>query len=82
MSRVHPDEAIRQLFMALRGDDTFRIGNVVFESLADVVDYLYENVIYLDAIVEQLIRDKGFEAWLSFQGMDRALEDIRRKSKA
>ena len=81
MSRNHPEEAVSQLFISLSGDNAFHMGDAVFYATEDIVQYLYENYEQLDDIVDNLMNNKKFEAWLTFLGMGRLLDEIRKKCK-
>lgn len=81
MSRNHPEEAVSQLFISLSGDNAFRMGDIIFYGTEDIVQYLYENYEQLDDIVNSLMNNKKFEAWLTFLGMGRLLDEIRKKCR-
>ncbi len=81
MSRNHPEEAVSQLFISLSGDNAFHMGDVIFYATEDIVQYLYENYEQLDDIVDSLMNNRKFEAWLTFLGMGRLLDEIRKKCK-
>lgn len=81
MSRNHPEEAVSQLFISLSGDKAFHMGDIIFYATEDIVQYLYENYEQLDDVVDSLMNNRKFEAWLTFLGMGRLLDEIRKKCK-
>lgn len=81
LGRVHAFEACNQLFQALRGNDGLKWGSDILYDFSDVVRYLMKKIPVLDQEIDLFLKDRRFEAWMSYQGSGNILEEIRRKCK-
>ena len=79
--RLNAKKACNLLFVALRGEENFLWNGVTYTSIEELVEFVCRDRDLVDDVVEELLNNDRFQAWMSFQGYGDFSESILRRCR-